>query len=534
MTEKKKHSDLSLPPQTTQQSYAITWDDKQNIIISILSFIGFICYGYFACALGASIPLIAKKLNIDETDLGILFTARGIGFMAGTVAYTLYVTFKCSYFKNEYLVSWSVAIAGLGASVLLVTTRLWVLMCVVFIQGFVFAGIDIIANILLPSIWKGRVQPWLQTLHACWSVGGIVGPALIGSVGYHGSNLTLMILSFIPLALLALSEMIELSNRQPSGGTLGNSLKSFKYKLKLGEVLTSRGRRSQKQSPAGEGAVPSGDDEEEEGEEDDDDDAGIQIRPLQENKVTSSNYVSASAVSGSRAERGGGGFEFDYYSHSAGEEVSYEGDEEGEAPHSPTLSPSSPSPPGSPAVETSPPSSPTTVAGAEDYWTLSPSLRVCLFLFYFIYVGLETGYGGWIPTYAIERSIAKNDAEGAYLASIFFFAISAGRLAAIPLASFYTPNFLLRVQLSIVIVGMVLVVTIGTGQVGYSGLAIATAVLGYGVSCIFPLGLSVTQDFNKLLMSVPLSLLSHSFSLPHMRSLISLPPLGTRDQSPSV
>jgi fucose permease len=159
---------------------------------------------------------------------------------------------------------------------------------------------------------------------------------------------------------------------------------------------------------------------------------------------------------------------------------------------------------------------------------------VCLFLFYFIYVGLETGYGGWIPTYAIERSIAKNDAEGAYLASIFFFAISAGRLAAIPLASFYTPNFLLRVQLSIVIVGMVLVVTIGTGQVGYSGLAIATAVLGYGVSCIFPLGLSVTQDFNKLLMSVPLSLLSHSFSLPHMRSLISLPPLGTRDQSPSV
>jgi hypothetical protein len=337
MGQEKKRTDLSLPEPTARQSYAITWDDKQNIIISILSFIGFICYGYYACALGASIPLIAERLDVDETDLGILFTARGVGFMFGTFSYTLYVTFKCQLLKNEYLVSLSVAIAGVGAAILIVSTNLWVLMIVVFIQGFVFAGIDIIANILLPSIWKGRVQPWLQTLHACWSLGGIIGPAIIGSVGYHGSNVTLMILSFIPLFLLAISETVKQSNATPgSSGSISSSLKSFQYMLKLGDVQkTFRSKRRTKSSTDGkklstveEGEDP--EDQEEEEEDDDDYDTGIQIRPLQENKMTSSDYVSpSSSVSGAGAGAGTGSFEFDYYSQSASD-ANYDGDGDGE------------------------------------------------------------------------------------------------------------------------------------------------------------------------------------------------------------
>lgn len=497
------------------QSYAITWADKRNILLSLLSFIGFICYGYFACGLGASIPLIASQLNKNETDLGILFTSRGIGFMCGTVVYTLYVTFDYSkYLRNEILITISVAIAGIGSCLLLIMTNLWVIMMVVFVQGFVFAGIDIIANILLPNLWKSRVQPWLQALHACWSLGGIIGPAIVGSIGYHGSNLILMILCFIPLGLLLVNDLLESESLQ----AVIPSKKSFQYLLKLGEVSHSLSLKKQKkmkeQSSNGGGQVKSSsvdsqDDEDED--EDDDYDTRIQIRPLQENKVTSSNYISSSSSPIPSLDPFDERASNHYFSPTGGED--YDGD--GEEIESPSASPTrQKSSLLSPALSDSPlhrdlkvhephQEDPTTPAASEDYWILPNSIRACLFCFYFIYVGLETGYGGWIPTYALEMSIAKNDADAAYLASIFFFSISAGRLAAIPLASIYTPNFLLRIQLVIVIIAMILVVTIGTGAMGYSGLAIATAVLGYGVSCIFPLGLSVTQDFQKLLMFAP-------------------------------
>jgi hypothetical protein len=299
------------------------------------------------------------------------------------------------------------------------------------------------------------------------------------------------------------SELMERSNESAeSRPPFSSSLRSFRYMLRLGEVhKTWRGKRRAQQSTTAEGkklsSVPSGDDEGDDEEEDEDDDTGIQIRPLQENKVTSSSYVSPSSSSPG-AGAGAGPFEFDYYSASVGEGPG-DGDADGKdlSPH--TAASSSSPPLDSPPASTSEAGA-SLVAAAEDYWILPNHLRLCLFFFYFVVVGLETGYGGWISTYAIKKAIAKTDSGGAYLASVFFFAVSAGRLAAIPLASLYTPNFLLRIQLTIVIVGVVLVATIGMGQVGYTGLSIATAVLGYGLSCIFPLGLSVTQDFNQLLM----------------------------------
>ena len=68
------------------------------------------------------------------------------------------------------------------------------------------------------------------------------------------------------------------------------------------------------------------------------------------------------------------------------------------------------------------------------------ALVVLVALFFFLYVGAEVSFGGWIYTYALRQTGAdfatdpQLSASAAYLASAFWGALTAGRLLAIPLA----------------------------------------------------------------------------------------------------
>jgi FHS family Na+ dependent glucose MFS transporter 1 len=68
-------------------------------------------------------------------------------------------------------------------------------------------------------------------------------------------------------------------------------------------------------------------------------------------------------------------------------------------------------------------------------------------LFLFLYVGAEVSYGGWVFTYARARS-ALSEASAAYLTSVFWGALTLGRLISIPLASFLTPRAILTGDLA--------------------------------------------------------------------------------------
>ncbi len=63
-------------------------------------------------------------------------------------------------------------------------------------------------------------------------------------------------------------------------------------------------------------------------------------------------------------------------------------------------------------------------------------------LFLFLYVGAEVSYGGWVFTYARARS-ALSEASAAYLTSVFWGALTLGRLVSIPMASRFTPRAVL-------------------------------------------------------------------------------------------
>jgi fucose permease len=67
--------------------------------------------------------------------------------------------------------------------------------------------------------------------------------------------------------------------------------------------------------------------------------------------------------------------------------------------------------------------------------------------FFFLYVGAEIGFGGWIYSYAVGLRLAS-EATAAYLTSAFWGAFTAGRLAGIPLALRYAPQAILLADLA--------------------------------------------------------------------------------------
>ncbi len=67
-------------------------------------------------------------------------------------------------------------------------------------------------------------------------------------------------------------------------------------------------------------------------------------------------------------------------------------------------------------------------------------------LFFFLYVGAESGYGGWVFTYATAQNLADT-ARAAYLTSGFWGALTLGRLLSIPIAARFRPGLILLADL---------------------------------------------------------------------------------------
>jgi fucose permease len=108
-------------------------------------------------------------------------------------------------------------------------------------------------------------------------------------------------------------------------------------------------------------------------------------------------------------------------------------------------------------------------------------------LFFFLYAGAEFGYAGWIFTYAVESGLAS-ETSAAYLTSIFFGALTFGRLLAIPIATRVRPRYVLLGDLvgAIISVGVLLFFP---GSISATWLG--TIGLGLSLASVFPTTLTL-------------------------------------------
>jgi MFS transporter, FHS family, Na+ dependent glucose transporter 1 len=102
------------------------------------------------------------------------------------------------------------------------------------------------------------------------------------------------------------------------------------------------------------------------------------------------------------------------------------------------------------------------------------------------YSGAALAYGGWIFTYAIEMNLT-NETNAAYLTSVFWGALTLGRLAAIPLAVRFKPQTILRADFAGALLSLLAMLL---WPRSLAAVIITSAGLGFALASIYPTSMS--------------------------------------------
>jgi MFS transporter, FHS family, Na+ dependent glucose transporter 1 len=121
-------------------------------------------------------------------------------------------------------------------------------------------------------------------------------------------------------------------------------------------------------------------------------------------------------------------------------------------------------------------------------------LVVLMVILFFIYVGVEGGFGGWIFTYATETKVTS-ETGASYMNSLFWGALTLGRLLSVPLARKIAPSRLLvgNFLLAILFLGLILLFPLQPVMVW-----VVSGGLGFALSSVFPTLLALGESRMKI------------------------------------
>lgn len=132
---------------------------------------------------------------------------------------------------------------------------------------------------------------------------------------------------------------------------------------------------------------------------------------------------------------------------------------------------------------------PQTISKENSTTQVDNRLVVSIALFFFLYLGAEISFGGWIHAYAISLKLC-NETMASYLTSAFWGSLTVGRLVAIPLAARFTPRVILVsnllgcvVSVAVILIWSESLVAVWAGAIG----------LGLSMASIFPTTFSFAE-----------------------------------------
>lgn len=115
-------------------------------------------------------------------------------------------------------------------------------------------------------------------------------------------------------------------------------------------------------------------------------------------------------------------------------------------------------------------------------------LVALIFLFFFLYVGAEVAFGGWVFTYAVTLELS-NETMAAYLTSAFWGMLTVGRLVGIPIAMRARPRYILLGDLLGCIISLALMLLWRSPAAVWLG----TLGIGFSMATIFPTTINLAE-----------------------------------------
>lgn len=126
--------------------------------------------------------------------------------------------------------------------------------------------------------------------------------------------------------------------------------------------------------------------------------------------------------------------------------------------------------------------------------TIDFKLITLLIILCFLYASIEVGFSGWIFTYSTELEIVSETA-GSFMTSVFWGALTLGRLLSIPIAKRIKTSHLLigNFILGILFLGLILIYPLNPAI-----LWIGSTGLGFALSSVFPTLMTLAETRQKM------------------------------------
>ena len=110
--------------------------------------------------------------------------------------------------------------------------------------------------------------------------------------------------------------------------------------------------------------------------------------------------------------------------------------------------------------------------------------------FLFLYVGAEVGFAGWIFSFAVETRLGSTEIA-AYLTSLFWGSLTAGRVLMIPISARFNPGVIVGTSLGGAVLSLASMFYFPDSIIA---VAVATTTLGLSMASIFPATLSFARE----------------------------------------
>lgn len=189
---------------------------KKVIYITFVSALStFLVIGSLDSIRGLIAPYIADSLHLGISHIGFILAAGPLGFLiAGPIAGICIDRFGI---KSTTIITTILLIISI---LLIVTTSYFLTILFAFVMvGFSKGSIEIGLNALVTRLFKNRRSHYLGILHACYGIGAILFPFVVGLLFIIESSwqvvyIVLIGLFLIPLLTFILLKDIEISDRK--------------------------------------------------------------------------------------------------------------------------------------------------------------------------------------------------------------------------------------------------------------------------------------------------------------------------------
>lgn len=170
-----------------------------------------------SAGLGAAFPQIEDDLpNSEMIKFSVL--GRGFGFLCGLLCCLFVVSQWNSSWSVWFMVFTTVFSSAFTFALAFIADlpfhETW-LVVFPFCQGLGFSSCDAVGNHFLLEQWRDLDgsnaigQSWVHIVHAGFTGGGLIGPFLVGALGYKLGFIVLGLLSLVPVLMLSVSSILS-------------------------------------------------------------------------------------------------------------------------------------------------------------------------------------------------------------------------------------------------------------------------------------------------------------------------------------